>query len=108
MKRWRSPWSPWLVYLATFISLLPIGTVLAVTNPMPEGACSGIGFGCSLYGWDAVAFGMIIFGVPFVTLLAVVLGVLSIPALRRPPLALLVAGLGFAVPWLFLLVVLST
>ena len=106
MNRWRSPWFPWVVYAATLASLLPVGAILAVTNPMPEGACSGIGFGCSLYGWDAVGFGLIIFGIPFLVVFAVVLGVLSLPAIRRPAVSAGCAAVGFAIPWLFMLYVL--
>ena len=106
MTDWRTPWFPWLIYAAAMVSLLPIGAVLAVTNPMPEGACSGIGWGCSLYGWDAVALGMVIFGAPYAVLFAIVLGVLTLPAFRHPAVATATAAVGFAVPWVFMLVVL--
>ena len=106
METWRRPWFPWTISAATIASALPIGALLAAANPMPEGACSGIGFGCSLYGWDAAGFALMIFGIPFAVVLAVVLGVLSIPAIRRPWLASTVAACGLAVPWLFTLLVL--
>lgn len=75
---------------------------------MPEGACSGIGFGCSLYGWDAVGVAYLIFGIPFAVMLAVILGVLSLPSIRRPWLTVAVATTGFALPWLLAVAVLLT
>src|SRR5687768_13595643 len=60
--------SPWVLYLLS-LALLPVATaVVAIANPMPEGACSGIGWGCSLYGWDAALFGLVIVGVPFIAI----------------------------------------
>lgn len=106
MEKWRRPWFPWVFYAATMASALPIGAILAASNPLPEGACSGIGFGCSLYGWDAVGFAFIIFGIPFAVVFAVVLGVLSLPSIRRPWLATVAAIGGFAVPWLLTFTVL--
>lgn len=108
MEKWRQPWFPWVIYAATIASALPIGAILAASNPKPEGACSGIGFGCSLYGWDAVGFAYIIFGIPFAVVFAVVLGVLSLPAVRRPWLATAVSACGFLVPWLLTLTVLMS
>lgn len=107
MERCRRPRFPWMIYAATIASAVPIGAILATSNPMPEGACSGIGFGCSLYGWDAVGFAYLIFGVPFAVTFAVILGVLSLPSIRRPWLTSAVATIGFALPWLAVAVLLS-
>jgi hypothetical protein len=93
---------PWLAYLLTLLSAWPVGEVVARSTPQPEGACSGIGFGCSLYGWDAAGFLLMVVGIPFALVLAVVLAVLSILPERFAPAATAVALVGLAVPWAFL------
>lgn len=87
----------WYLYLATLVSALPLGAIIAAATPMPEGACSGIGWGCSLYEWDAAGFALIIFGVPYAFLLGVVLLTLSFVGKRAAPY---VACTGLAIPWL--------
>ena len=96
----------WILYLLTLVSALPLAAVVAATNPMPEGACSGIGFGCSLYGWDAAGFALLLLGVPYALGLAAVLGVLSLLPERFAGIVTIVAGLGLAIPWI--LVVLAS
>lgn len=91
--------SPWAVYAATLLSALPLAAVVAVTNPQPEGACSGIGFGCSLYGWDAAAFLLIFLGLPYIVGLAVLLGLLALLPPRLAAVRTGVAWTGLAVPW---------
>lgn len=93
----------WTLYLLTLLSALPLAAVIATSTPMPEGACSGIGFGCSLYGWDAAGFLLMIFGIPYALVLAVALGVLSLLPARRAVIAAVVAGVGLAIPWLFVM-----
>ena len=105
MTWWHRRSTPWLLYLATLASGLPFAAALAAANPMPEGACSGIGWGCSLYGWDVAGFALTILGVPFAVVLGLVLGLLS---LARPPVAAVAAAVGLAVPWLLTVAVLVT
>lgn len=88
----------WLLYVATLASALPVAAVVAWATPMPEGACSGIGWGCSLYEWDAAGFALIIFGVPYAAALATVLFILTFVGKRAAPI---VGWIGFAIPWLF-------
>ena len=93
--------SPWLPYAATIVSALPLGAIVAAANPQPAGACSGIGFGCSLYGWDAAAFLLLFVGGPYAFVLAIVLGVLSRARSRTLPVT--AAWIGLAVPWVAVL-----
>lgn len=88
----------WILYLLTLASALPLGAMIASANPA-DGGCSGIGFGCSLYGWDAAGFALLLLGVPYAVVLAAVLGVLSLLPQRYAVLAKVVAGAGLAVPW---------
>jgi hypothetical protein len=72
--------------------------VVAVENPRPEGACTGIGWGCSLYGWEAALLGLLIFGLPFVFIAGVL--VLATSHLPRPwrVLSVVIGWLAVAVP----------
>lgn len=89
----------WTLYLLTLVSALPLAALLAAATPMPAGACSGIGFGCSLYGWDAAGFALLILGVPYAVGLAVLLGLLSLLPDRIAIVVPIVAGIGLAIPW---------
>jgi hypothetical protein len=80
-------------------SALPLGALIASANPA-DGGCSGIGFGCSLYGWDAAGFALLLLGVPYAVILAALLGVLCVLPRRYAGIVEVVAGLGLAVPWL--------
>jgi hypothetical protein len=91
----------WTLYLVTLVSALPIAVIIATTNPMPEGACSGIGWGCSLYGWDLAGITLVIFGVPYAVALAIVLGLMGLLPERHGKASAVVAGIGLAIPWLF-------
>jgi hypothetical protein len=104
----REPWPgparryvPWLLYLLTLLSAYPIGAILAAASPQPDGACSGIGFGCTLYGWDAAGFMLMIVGIPYALGLAFVLAVLGFLPWRWRPVQAVVATVGLAVPWAF-------
>lgn len=99
--------TPWLLYALTLLSAAPLAALVAWQTPQPPGTCSGIGWGCSLYGWDAAGFALLLFGVPYALVLGVVLAALvwsgSPGAIR---VAALVAGLGLVVPWVFVIAVL--
>lgn len=92
----------WFLYAATLASALPIAAIIAWATPMPEGACSGIGWGCSLYEWDAAGFALMIFGIPYAIALATVLFMLSFVGKKAAPV---VAGIGLAIPWAFALLI---
>ena len=92
----------WTLYLLTLASALPLGAKIASANPADCG-CSGIGFGCSLYGWDAAGFALLLLGVPYAVILAALLGVLCLLPARYAVVAKVVAGFGLAVPWLAVL-----
>lgn len=89
-----------VLFAATLASALPIAAVIAAATPMPEGACSGIGFGCSLYEWDAAGFALMIFGIPYAFVLAVVLFILTFVGKRAAPI---VGWVGLAIPWVVVL-----
>ena len=93
----------WTLYALTIASGLPLAAIIAAATPMPEGACSGIGFGCSLYGWDAAGLALLILGVPYALGLTLVLGLLSLLPERHAPIATGVAAVGLAVPWVLTL-----
>ena len=92
----------WFLYAATLASALPIAAIIARSTPMPEGACSGIGWGCSLYEWDAAGFALMIFGIPYAFVLTFVLFMLSFVGKKAAPI---VASVGLAVPWAFTLLI---
>lgn len=98
-SRGRGSSAPLVLYLLTLASALPLGQVLAAAYPQPEGACSGIGWGCSLYGWDAAYFVLMVVGVPYALALGFVLGLLSLLPERWRGVQTAVAALGLAVPW---------
>lgn len=93
----------WTLYALTLASVLPLAPIYAGANEMPEGACSGIGWGCSLYGWDAVGFALLIVGIPYALGLALLLGVLCLLPDRIAPIVTVVAAIGLAVPWVLVL-----
>jgi hypothetical protein len=93
----------WGLYLTTLLSAYPLGAIVAAATPQPAGACSGIGFGCSLYGWDAAGFLLAIVGVPYAVGLALVLLVLGLLPTRWRPVQFAVAAFGLAVPWVVVL-----
>ena len=90
----------WCLYATTLASALPIAAIIAAATPMPEGACSGIGWGCSLYEWDAAGFALMILGIPYAFVLGVVLFILSFVGKRAAPT---VGWVGLAMPWVVVL-----
>ena len=51
--------------------LVPFLVWMAILSQseLPPGQCSGIGWGCSLAGWDAVGVAAVIVGIPLLVLL---------------------------------------
>lgn len=94
-----------VLYLLTLLSAWPVGAIVAHASPPPAGACSGIGFGCSLYGWDAAGFLLLYLGIPYALGLALVLALLGLLPPRWRPAQTIVAAGGLAVPWLLAAVV---
>ena len=92
----------WYLYAATLASALPIAAITAGSTPMPEGACSGIGWGCSLYEWDAAGFMLLIFGIPYAMALTTVLFILSFVGKKGAPI---VATIGLVIPWVLTLLI---
>ncbi len=94
--------TPWLLYALTLLSAAPLGAVVAWQTPQPPGTCSGIGWGCSLYGWDAAGLMLLIFGMPYALVLGAVLATLArFGSSRLIRLTVAVAALGLAAPWAF-------
>lgn len=94
--------NPWVLYVVMLLSAPLVGLALATATSQPPGACSGIGWGCSLYGWDLVGFVLIVVGLPFALVLMGAIALLEL--LRLRPLATGVAALGVVAPWLLVVV----
>jgi hypothetical protein len=92
---------PWLLFLATLLSALPLGAMIAASAPPVPGECEGIGFGCSLHGWNAAEFALLILGLPYAMVLFVLLAVLSSGDPRSLPAQTFVAVAGLVIPWVF-------
>lgn len=60
-----SPHAVWAV-----VVVVPFGAYLAWLSQttLPPGQCTGLGWGCSVAGWDAVGLAAIIYGVPLAAL----------------------------------------
>lgn len=101
MPTWNGCRAPWALYLLTLASAWPLGAMVAKSMPRPPDAQSGIGFGASLYGWDAAGFLLVVFGIPYATVLAVALALLSLLPERLRFIPTGVALIGLAVPWIF-------
>ena len=97
----------WSLYALTLTSALPIAAIVAAAWPQPDDACSGIGFGCSLYGWDAAGFMLWILGVPYALILGVVLVIATALGPRARPVAVGLAVVGLLVPWIAALAIAS-
>lgn len=63
--------------------LAPFGLYLGWLSQteLPDGQCSGLGWGCSLAGWDAAGIAAVLYGVPVALLWLT--GHLVIALLRR-------------------------
>jgi hypothetical protein len=92
---------PWALYLLTVLSAWPLGAMVAKSMPRPRGATSGIGFGASLNGWDAAGFLLVLLGIPYAAILAIVLALLTLLPQRLQLIPVSVALIGLAVPWIF-------
>ena len=90
--------TPWILYGISLLLLPVVATAVAVANPRPQGACSGIGFGCSLYGWDAALLGLLVLGLPFAVGMGLLLGLTSLLGDRFHFLRVAVACLAIAGP----------
>jgi hypothetical protein len=94
-----------VLYLVTLLSAWPIGAVVADATPQPAGACSGIGFGCSLYGWDAAAFVLLYVGAPYALGLGLLVGLLGLLPPRWRAIQTAAAAGGLVFPWLLAAVI---
>ena len=99
----RRTWTPWLTYLATLLSAWPLGAIVAASHPLEGDACSGIGFGCSRYGWDLAGFLLMFLGIPYAFGLLIVLVTLSLVGDQGRVVPTVAAVVGLAVPWVFVL-----
>jgi hypothetical protein len=91
----------WALYLLTLLSAWPLGAMVAKSMQRPPGATSGIGFGASLYGWDAAGFLLVLLGIPYAAILAIVLALLTLLPQRLQLIPVSVGLIGLAVPWTF-------
>ena len=62
-------WIPHVAWAGLIVIPFVFWMAVLSQSELPPGQCSGIGWGCSLAGWDAVAFALIIIGVPLLLLL---------------------------------------
>ena len=81
-------WTPHAVWAGSIVIPFVIWMGVVSQSELPPGQCSGIGWGCSLAGWDAVGVGLIFIGVPLLLLLLVghlIIGVAQLVRSRRRP-----------------------
>ena len=97
----------WTLYALTLASALPIAAIIAAASPQPDDACSGIGLGCSLYGYDAASFMLGLVGIPYALVLGVLLAIATVLGPRARPVAVGLAVVGLLVPWVAALAVAS-
>lgn len=64
-------WIPHVAWAGLIVIPLVFWMAVLSQSELPPGQCSGIGWGCSLAGWDAVAFALIIIGVPLLFVLLI-------------------------------------
>jgi len=64
-------WIPHTAWAGLIVIPFVFWMAVLSQSELPPGQCSGIGWGCSLAGWDAVAFALIIIGVPLLFVLLI-------------------------------------
>ena len=69
-KRPRSKaWLPHTVWAGVIVIPFFASMLALSQTELPEGTCSGIGWGCELAGWDAVGIVVLFFGIPLLLIL---------------------------------------
>lgn len=79
-------WTPHAVWACSIVIPFVIWMGVVSQSELPPGQCSGIGWGCSLAGWEAVVVGLVFIGVPLLLLLLVghlITGVTQVVRSRR-------------------------
>lgn len=69
-RRQRSKlWLPHAVWAGVLVIPFAAWMVALSQTELPEGTCSGMGWGCSLAGWDAVGIALLFIGIPLLLVL---------------------------------------
>ena len=99
----RRRWFPWAVFATTLVSAAPLAPLIYLGVPKEGGTanCGGIGFGETPCGWNAVGLTLILLGVPYALLIAVVLGLSELLGGAGTRARSVIALVGLAIPWLF-------
>jgi len=69
-------WLPHAVWAGIIVIPFLLWMAALSQTELPEGTCSGIGWGCEVAGWDAVGIAVLFIGIPL--LLVLLLGHLII------------------------------
>ena len=64
-------WLPHAVWAGIIVIPFVLWLAALSQSELPEGTCSGIGWGCELAGWDAVGITLIFVGIPLLFVLLV-------------------------------------
>jgi hypothetical protein len=62
-------WLPHAVWAGVIVIPFLVWMLALSQTELPEGTCSGIGWGCELAGWDAVGIVVLFFGIPLLFIL---------------------------------------
>ena len=71
-RRSSKRWEPHVVWAGIIVVPFVAWMLWLSQTELPEGTCSGIGWGCELAGWDAVGIALLFIGIPL--LLALLAG----------------------------------
>jgi hypothetical protein len=97
--------TPWVLYALTWVSVAAAALVIwcgvAADQAAAPPPCHGIGWGCDLHPGEVAILVVIILGLPYLVVLAAVLGLLEIAGPRGTSMRVVVAGLGFSAPLIF-------
>lgn len=64
-------WLPHTVWAGVIVVPFVLWMAALSQTELPEGTCSGLGWGCEVAGWDAVGIALIFVGVPLLLVLVV-------------------------------------
>lgn len=62
-------WLPHAVWAGVIVIPFFLSMLALSQTELPEGRCSGIGWGCELAGWDAVGIALLFLGIPLLLIL---------------------------------------
>jgi phosphoglycerol transferase MdoB-like AlkP superfamily enzyme len=68
-RRRSKVWEPHAVWAGIIVFPFVAWMLWLSQTELPEGTCSGIGWGCELAGWDAVGIALLFVGIPLLLVL---------------------------------------